>query len=241
MDEIGINDARIVSPFFGSGYPILIIHPYRFYQAVRTQVHADFASPVSETILQQVAARLRERNIEVLMVNNGNEARQIVLERIPQGAEVHSGKSKTLQDSGILDLLQDLNQYRTLRHQTMKMDRKTQGREIRKLISAPDFMLGSVNAITEDGILVDASATGSQLGPYASAAGKVILVAGSQKIVPDLETAFKRIREYVLPWEEDQVRKAVNMGTFVGKILIIEREWVAGRMTVILVREPLGI
>ena len=108
-------------------------------------------------------------------------------------------------------------------------------------MAAPDFMLGSVQAITENGILVDVSATASQIGPYANTAGKVILVVGSQKIVPDLETAFKRIREYVQPWEEAQVRKAANMGTFVGKILIIEREWVNERMTVILVREPIGI
>jgi hypothetical protein len=78
------------------------------------------------------------------------------------------------------------------------------------LIAASDFMVGSVNAITEDGLLVDASATRSQLAPIASTAGMVILVVGSQKIVPDLETAFRRIREYVLPWEDAQVRKAAN-------------------------------
>jgi len=201
----------------------------------------DFSAPASETILQQVADRIRERNIEVLIVNNWEEAREAVLKRLPKGAQVHSGKSKTLQDSGIFDALQDQDQYNALRHQMLKMDRKTQGQEIRKLLAAPDFMLGSVQAITEDGILVDVSATGSQIGPYANTAGKVILVVGSQKIVPDLEAAFKRIREYVQPWEEAQVRKAANLGTFVGKTLIIEREWINERMTVILVREPIGI
>jgi hypothetical protein len=63
----------------------------------------------------------------------------------------------------------------------------------------------------------------------------------SQKIVPDLEAALRRIREYVLPWEDAQVRKTVPTGSFVGKILIVEREWVNGRMTVILVRQPIGI
>jgi len=121
------------------------------------------------------------------------------------------------------------------------MDRATQAREIRKLISGTDYMLGSVNAVTEDGILVAASASSSQLGPYASTAGKVILVVGSQKIVPDLETALRRIHDYVLPWEDDQVRKVMNIGSFVGKLLIVEREWVNGRMTVILVRQPIGI
>ena len=102
-------------------------------------------------------------------------------------------------------------------------------------------MLGSVNAVTEDGVLVAASATGSQLGPYAGGAGKVILVVGSQKIVPDLETALRRIRQYVLPWEDAQVRKVVSTGSFVGKILMVEREWVTGRLTVILVRVPIGV
>ncbi len=200
-----------------------------------------FSAPASETTLQKVADRIRERNIEVLIVNNGEEARQVVLDRLPKGAQVHSAKSKTLQDFGIFDAIHDLNQYNALRHHMLKMDRKTQAQEIRKLVAAPDFMLGSVQAITEEGILIDVSATGSQIGPYANTAGKVILVVGSQKIAPDLETAFKRVREYVQPWEEAQVRKAADMGTFVGKILIIEREWVNERMTVILVREPIGI
>ena len=169
-----------------------------------------FSAPASETTLQKVADRIRQRNIEVLIVNNREDARLAVLQRLPKGAQVHSGKSKTLQDFGIFDAMMDLNQYNAWRHQMLKMDRKTQAQEIRKLMAAPDFILGSVQAITEDGILVDVSATGSQIGPYANTAGKVILVVGSQKIVRDLEMAFRRIREHVQPWEESQVRKAAN-------------------------------
>ena len=126
-----------------------------------TQLQQDFGAPASEETLQRVADRIRKRNIEVLVVNDGHEARQRVLERLPKGAEVHSGKSKTLQDAGIFDAIQDPNQYDALRPRYLKMDRKTQAQEIRKLIAAPDFMLGSVNAVTEDGILVVASATAS--------------------------------------------------------------------------------
>jgi hypothetical protein len=205
------------------------------------QTQLDFAAPAAEDMLDRVAARIGERNIEVLIVKDGEEARRAVVELLPRGAQVHSGKSKTLQDAGIFDVIWDADQIDALRHQYLKMDRKTQAQEIRRLTAAPDFMLGSVQAVTEDGILVAASATSSQLGPYSNTAGKVIFVVGSQKIVPDLETALRRIREYVLPWEEAQVRKAAKIGTFVGKILIIEREWINGRMTVILVREPIGI
>jgi LUD domain len=206
-----------------------------------TQTREDFAIPSSEETIQRVAQKMRERNIEVVIVDDGDQARKVVLKRLPEGAEVHSGKSKTLQDSGIFEVIHDVSRYNALRPRMFKMDRKTQAREIRKLISGPDYMLGSVNAITDDGILVVASASSSQLGPYASTAGKVILVVGSQKIVPDLETALRRVRNYVLPWEDAQVRKVMNIGSFVGKILLIEREWVDGRMTVILVREPIGI
>lgn len=205
------------------------------------QVPDIFTTPASEETLQRVAAKLMERNIEGIIVDNGDDARKLVVERLPKGAEVHTSKSKTLQEAGIFDLFQEQNEYDLLRSRYLKMDRQTQGREIRKLIAAPDFMLGSVNAMTQDGILVAASATAVQLGPYASSAGKVILLVGSQKIVPDLETALRRIREYVLPWEDAQVRKMMPAGSFVGKILIVEREWIAGRTTVILVRKPIGI
>jgi hypothetical protein len=96
-----------------------------------SQIQQIFSNPSDEMLLQRVADRIRERNNNVLVVNNGEEARQALLELIPQGAEVHSGKSKTLQDSGIFDSMMDPSQYNALRHQSMKMDRKTQMREIR--------------------------------------------------------------------------------------------------------------
>ena len=102
-------------------------------------------------------------------------------------------------------------------------------------------MLGSVAAVTLDGALVAASATGSQLGAYASGAGRLILVVGSQKIVADLDAAFRRIREVVFPWENEQVRAKMGVDTILEKVLIIYGEWTPGRTTVVLVREPVGI
>lgn len=165
----------------------------------------------------------------------------MVLELIPKGAEVHSGKSKTLQDAGLFQELFESGRYDSVRARYMKMDRQTQGREIRKLAAAPDYMLGSVHAITETGDLVVASASASQLGPYASGAGRVILVVGVQKIVRNLDEALRRIEQHVFPYEDAMVRERLNTGTFIGKILIIRREWIAGRVIVILVREPLGV
>jgi hypothetical protein len=200
-----------------------------------------FDEPTSAEVLERVAAELRARNIGAIVVSDASQARDAVLQRIPAGAEVHAGKSKTLMDIGVTPELSIESKYNYLRNTYLKMDRKTQMREIRKLIAAPDFMLGSVSAVTQDGILVAASATASNLGPYAYGGGKLILVVGSQKIVPNLDAALRRIREYILPWEDAQVRPTVPTGSFVGKILIIEQEWTAGRIDVILVRRAVGI
>jgi hypothetical protein len=120
------------------------------------------------------------------------------------------------------------------------MDRATQGDEIRRLTSSPDVMLGSVHAVTETGSLLTASMSGSQLGPYVSGAGKVILVVGTQKIVSDLEEGLRRINEYALPLEDARAQAAYGIHSAVNKVLIINREIAAGRITVVLVGEPLG-
>jgi hypothetical protein len=191
--------------------------------------------------LDEVATALRTHNIEAVVVEDGEEARAFVLGLIPQGAEVHAGKSKTLEDIGIYAELMESGRYDAVRPRMAAMDRATQGREIRKLAAAPDFMLGSVAAITADGTLVAASATGSQLGAYAAGAGRLILVVGSQKVVPDLDAAMRRIREVVFPWENDRVRERLGVDTALEKVLLILGEWRPGRTTVVLIREPVGV
>jgi hypothetical protein len=201
----------------------------------------DFTTPAPEETMQRVAARLRDRNLEAVVVDGPDEARLTVLGMLPEAAEVHSGKSQTLEDAGILQEVRDSGRYHFLRSRLSRMDRKTQADEMRKIAAAPDFMLGSVHALTEDGMLVIVSATGSQLGPLAFGAGKVILVVGSQKIVPDLDTAFRRVHEHVMPWEDARLRAAAGIGTTLGKVLLLEREFSPGRTTVVLVRKPIGI
>ncbi len=201
----------------------------------------DFAASASEAQVDSLAANLRERNFEVVIVDSAAEVKDVVMSRIPDGAQVHSGKSKTLEDAGVFKELMESDRVDFIRRRTMKMDRATQGDEIRRLGAAPDVMLGSVQAVTEAGQMVVTSASGSQIGPYASGAGKLILVVGSQKIVPDLDAAFRRIQEYVFPWEDARLREQMGIGTAITRTLIIERDFRPGRTTVILVREPIGV
>jgi 2-polyprenyl-6-methoxyphenol hydroxylase-like FAD-dependent oxidoreductase len=201
----------------------------------------NFSAPANEADVESLAANLRNRNFEVVIVDSAADAKAAVMERIPQGAQVHSGKSKTLEDAGVFKELMESEKFDFIRKRTLKMDRRAQAHEIRKLGAAPDVMLGSVQAVTEAGQLVVTSASGSQIGPYASGAGRLILVIGSQKIVPDLESAFRRMEEYVFPWEDARLRETLGIGTMITRTLIIERDYYPGRTTVILVRKPIGI
>jgi hypothetical protein len=97
-----------------------------------------------------------------------------VLDLVPDGAEVGSGTSRTLDELGVTAEIEQSGRYDALRPKLWSMDRATQMREIRKLGAAPDVWLNSAHALTEDGTIVLASASGSQLTPISMGAGKVI-------------------------------------------------------------------
>src|SRR6202022_3090731 len=168
------------------------------------------------------------------------EAKRIVLGLIPDGAQVHHGASKSLQETGILEAIEKSDRFEQVRPRILSMDRKTQADEMRRLAAAPDVMLGSVHAVTETGSLLAASMGGSQLGPYVSGAGRVILLVGTQKIVSDIEEGLHRIDEYAFPLEDARAQAAYGIHSSVNKVLIINREATPGRIRVVLVEEVLG-
>jgi len=190
--------------------------------------------------IQRTARALESRNIKILIAENGEEAKRMFFDLVPEGAVVFLGASITLETLGIKDEIDRSGKYDALRPKMFAMDRATQGREIRKLGGAPDYAAGSVHAVTEDGQVLIASNTGSQLGPYASSAGKVIWVVGAQKIVKDLEEGMRRIEEYCVPREEVHMQQLYNMHTGLNKILIVNKEIKADRITMIIVKEELG-
>jgi hypothetical protein len=188
----------------------------------------------------RTAEALEGNGITVLRAADAVEAKRILLGLIPDGSQVHHGASRSLDASGITDEVDRSGRYDAIRQRTLAMDRRTQGDDIRRLGSAPDVMLGSVHAVTETGSMLAASMGGGQLGPYASGAGRVILVVGTQKIVSDVDEGLRRIHEYALPLENARAQAAYGIDSAVNKILIINREIVPGRITVVLVDEVLG-
>ncbi len=199
-----------------------------------------FGTVADDASVKRATAALEANGITVLRAANAAEARRIVLDLLPEGAQVNHGASLSLEEAGIIEAVEKSGRYEFLRPRLRSMDRKTQADEIRRLGAAPDVMLGSVHAVTETGSLIAASMGGSQLGPYVSGAGRVILVVGTQKIVSDLEEGLRRVNDYAFLLEDARAQLAYGIHSAVNKVLIINREVVPGRITVVFVDEVLG-
>jgi hypothetical protein len=204
------------------------------------EVQRRFGTPTDDARVARTAAALEANGIGVLRAADAADAKRIVLGLIPAGSQVHHGASQSLATAGITEAIEKSGRYDPVRPRIWSMDRATQGDEIRRLTSSPDVMLGSVHAVTETGSLVTASMGGSQLGPYVSGAGRLILVVGTQKIVSDLDEAMRRVYDYAFPLEDARAQAEYGIHSAVNKVLIINREVVPGRITVVFVDEVLG-
>lgn len=200
-------------------------------------VDETFSRPATAERLERAADALRANGYEVYVIDTIVEARTLVHRLLPRDKGIFTTSSETLRLSGIAGDIDDGDEFESVRRSAAKLDGDFAAQV--KLGAAPDVVIGSVHAVTESGQMVAASASGSQLGPYA-AAMKAVWVVGAQKIVADLETALRRVRTHCLPLEWRRCRDVYGQPSFIGKILIFEREAMPDRGTVVLVREPIG-
>ena len=203
-------------------------------------VDESFSKPASEESIQRAASALREHDFEVKVLDTASEARAFVNSILPKDKRIFTSSSETLRLSGLDEDINASGNYQSVRQELAKLDPKTQMPEMRRLGATPDVVVGSVHAVTEDGRLVSASASGSQLGPYSAGASRAIFVVGSQKVVPDLEAALRRIQFYAYPKEDVRARAKYGIPSTLAKVLIVNSDWPTGRTTVVLVREPIG-
>ena len=199
-----------------------------------------FSELATEESINEAKAALEQNGISVVVVESGVEAKNKALEIIPEGAEIMNMSSVTVDSIGLSKELNESCKYDSVRNKFAKMDQKIQGAEMKKLGAAPEWAIGSVHAVTEDGKVVVASATGSQLPAYAYGSLHVLWIVGAQKIVKDMNEATKRVYEYVLPLESERAMKAYGMGSNVNKELIFNKEVTPGRITMIIVKEKIG-
>lgn len=199
-------------------------------------IFAKLATPDS---LKVTSKSLKENGMHVIIAKNSHDAKKEALKLIPKGAEVMTATSQTLEALGLNHEINETGQFNAVKSKLMQMNRETQSLEMQKLGAAPEYVIGSVHAVTEDGHILIASATGSQLPSYVYGASHVIWVVGTQKIVKDVKTGMERIRTYTVPLENERAMKAYGRGTSLNKLLLVNKER-PGRITIIFVKENLG-
>jgi len=198
-----------------------------------------FSTLPDDATLASTVTALEEHGFSVEVVDDLDAARQAVLARVPHGSSVMTNTSVTLQDAGIADAINDGGQYDSARVKMAELDFATDLQQMKVIGGQPDYALGSVHAVTRDGTLVIASASGSQLASYAWGAANVIFVVGAQKLVPNLEAARERVYAHSLVLEDGRAIAAYGQHSFVGKILEINQE-LPGRIHIVLVRQAVG-
>jgi len=204
-------------------------------------------------VYQALGAALAARGIGFHYAADRAAALAYLQQRIPAGASVMNGGSATLEEIGFLDLLA-CGRYRWLRPQIAATTEREERIRRRREATIADWLVGGANAVTAAGEIVNVDGSGNRLAGYAFGAGKVILVAGTNKLVPDLSAAFERIRNTAAVQECRKLDKRTPCALSgrcdndacrgperqCGKILIIENEKIAGRITLVLLAEPLG-
>jgi L-lactate utilization protein LutC len=191
----------------------------------------------------KTAAALGLNGIETSVVETKAAALEQIKKLIPAGVSVMNGSSRTLEEIGYVDVLKSgAHSWNNLHATILAETDKTKQAALREQSVFSDFYLCSVHAITEEGELLIASASGSQLPALAFTAKNIIIVAGAQKIVPALADAFDRLKTYVFPLEDKRMKEVGMGGSTIAKILIVAKEptWMGRKVHLIFVNEVLG-
>ncbi len=193
-----------------------------------------------DTAIENTKKALEANGIKVEVAASGQEAKDKALALISKGATVMTATSTTSQQIGLDTAIDESQEFESLRKKITALPESEQRTEARRINSAPDYVVGSVHAVTEDGKIVIASNSGSQLPAYAFSAAHVIWVVGTQKLVKNLDDAMKRIEEYTFKLEDERMMQAYGMHSGIRKLLIINSEVMPERVTLIFVKENLG-
>jgi hypothetical protein len=150
-----------------------------------------------------IVAVLNKKHFQASYVLNLAEAKEKVVSMIDEGASVALGGSTTLSEMGMVDVLRKGNYAFFDRYQNLPFDPDIV--EIHRKSLTADFLLTGTNAITKQGELVNTDCTGNRVAPMIFGPKNVIIVAGVNKIVENLEDAFKRIRE-IAPMNSKRIK-----------------------------------
>lgn len=189
----------------------------------------------------QTVEKIQRRGIAVIRAQNGEIALETLKDLIPPGTEVMSGSSTTLLEIGYDEYVNsDKSRWKDLHRAIIAENDEKKRHELRRESVAADYFVSGVNAIAQSGEIVACDKSGSRVGAWPFAAGYLILVSGTNKIVRTLGDALRRVREYAYPLENVRAKSAYGTPSQIGKCVILANEETEGRVTLILIDESLG-
>jgi L-lactate utilization protein LutC len=204
--------------------------------------NTNYNSLASTQTVEKTKKALEEHGISVYVAKDNEDAKQKIYSLLPEGSEVMTASSITLETLGITKTINESGKYNSVKAKLMKLNRETDARQMQKLGAAPEYIIGSVHAVTENGQIIVASNTGSQLPGYSYGSAHVIWVVSTKKIVKDIESGFERINKHIVPLEDVHMKQLYGSqsGTNLRKILIFNSESNPNRITLVFVPEDLG-
>ena len=201
---------------------------------------AKWSALPSVAVVEKTAAALTSHGFQVHVVEDGPAALRKVQALIPEGAEVMNGSSTTLIEIGFLDWIKGSSGRRSTQAEVNAEQDPQKRSDLRRKSVTAEWFCASVNAVTETGELVAADKSGSRVGAMPFAAKNLVVVVGTNKIVPSVDQALARLREYAYPLENARAQRVYKMESAIAKILIFAMETIPNRTTVVLVKQALG-
>lgn len=205
--------------------------------------------------LENVKEALESNNFEVFIADNSEEASKIVLEKMLLNENIKSmswGGSMTFVGTGLYDSLKDQKEFKILDtfDKSLSNDEKTQ---LRREALLTDLFVTGTNALTEDGCLVNLDMIGNRVGALTFGPKYVLVLTGRNKIVPDINTAMERIKNYVAPTNAmrlDMKTPCVKTGEcseckasarICNSWTITQKSFPPKRVKIVLINEDLGL
>lgn len=197
--------------------------------------------------MKELIANLEKNGFEVIRVNDEKEALEVAKSFIKEGMKIGLGGSTSVAQIGLLDYVCSLQNITLYNQYEAGITMEENTRRRREGILS-DLYITGCNAITQNGELVNADGSGNRVAAQIFGPKKVLLIAGVNKIVSDIQAGFERITNVAARKNIDRMNeKAVQMGkkphydldNIANKFTYINGD-VVGRTTIILVNEELG-
>jgi hypothetical protein len=199
----------------------------------------------AETIIK----KLEKRNIEGFFCETSKEAVEKALSLMPEGSSISWGGTETVKECGLMDAIHEKN-YVLIDRATATTPQEQ--REIYAKTVMADFFLMSSNAITMDGELINIDGFANRVACLCAGPANVIVIAGMNKVVKDVQGGIDRIRTKAAPPNTIRLNKdtpcakhgvcgnCYGQDSICSQILVTRRSTVPKRIKVILVNEELG-